>query len=169
MEGSGGGRDGKGAGKEEGEEEEGKEKSKYAKEIQSEKSGLTSGERWFLKSFFGYCDTFPAIPGGKLRKASEAPLYVFQKLWPDGRTETTDETDKPFPLQSLIPTEDGVPALFTHSISSISEMFRGGQTMGPLEQTSFLRSMQHFQKLFEPDMAVKPSGYIRLWISGAVS
>ena len=149
----------------EGGEERKKEREALAVEIKSEKDRVTQTERWILKALFGYVETEPPLTNAeKIKNYKEAPIFVYETLW---TRKDDDDTDRAFPLKNLLPT-DGVPTLFPHSLSSIRDMFRQGRTMGPLQQTSFLRTVQHFSKLFASDMAVKSSGYVRLWISGAV-
>ena len=129
---------------------------------------MTDGERWLFKSLLGYADTKPSIRRGgeELKRPDSAPLYVFESLWPDGKVET-DKRATPFPLHNLIPS-DGLPSMFVHTLESLKQMFRDGREMNALSQTSFLRTIQHFQKIYTPDMAIKPGGYLRLWISGPV-
>ena len=154
--------EGNGEGEERRREEERKE---LVKELNSETDRLTHNERWLLKAFFGYVETNPPLTDAqKIKNRNEAPLFLHETLW---TRKGGDDTDRPFPLQNLMPT-DGVPTLFPHSLSSLQTLFQQGRTMGPLQQTSFTRTVQHFSKLFATDMAVKSSGYVRLWISGAV-
>ena len=140
-------------------------------EIRSEINKLTSQERWLCKAMFGFSDTRPTLLANEkdqLKSPESACLYVFESLWPSKLTDSLREKEQqPFPLQNLVPTD--VPALFHHTPDTVRDMFREGRRMNDLSQTSFVRGIQKFQKVFAQDLSVKSFGHTRIWISGSVS
>ena len=151
------------------------ERKDLAREIRSELGKLTSSERWLCKALFGFTAAEPPLSPEHhepsrdgLKSPDSACLYVFESLWPSGLTEDQRENEqKPFPLKNLIP--DKLSTIFHHDLASIKDMFREGRNMNDISQTSFIRSFQRFNKVYAHDLAVKPSGYTRTWISGSVS
>ena len=83
------------------------ERKNLAKHIRSELASLSTGERWLLKSMFGFSQTDPQLdddPNFQLKSPDSASIYVFESLWPSGLTDRQRRAEeKPFPLVNLIP------------------------------------------------------------------
>ena len=143
------------------------------KETKSQRDYLTTSDRHMLKAFFAYVPVTPTTTTkttttGAKREKADACSYVQSVLWPPGLT--TDEQNvenAPFVLETFL--QPVVPSIFAHTVGSLQTLFNRGGRMNDREQTSIIRSFQHFNRMYTNDLPVRNGGYARVFVSGSVS
>ena len=146
------------------------EKKELEKEARSQRDNLTSSDRHLLKAFFSYVPVFTAKNEGRTsatRTKNDAITYVQTALWPSGLTqEQRDKEEAAFILEKLL--QPAVPSVFVHTVESLRALFREGARMNDIQQGRLIRMFQHFDRLFTRDLAVRSTGFARVFVSGSV-
>ena len=146
------------------------EKKELEKEARSQRDNLTSSDRHLLKAFFSYVPVFTAKNEGRTsatRTRNDAITYVQTALWPSGLTqEQRDKEEAAFILEKLL--QPAVPSVFVHTVESLRALFREGARMNDIQQGRLIRMFQHFDRLFTRDLAVRSTGFARVFVSGSV-
>ena len=155
------------------------EKLALRREAQSERYNLTSSDRHLLKAFFGYVAVAPTAAtatkkdGGSIEPAKrtrdDATLYVQNALWPANIPEEQKRAEEDvFVLESFL--QPAVPSIITHSVTSLTKLFRDGADMNYRQQAQLVRMWQkHDDRIFTRDLAVRSNGFARVFLSGSVS
>ena len=155
------------------------EKLALRQEAQSQRYNLTSSDRHLLKAFFGYVAVTPTAAtatkkdGGPIQPAKrtrdDANSYVQNALWPANIPDEQKRAEEDvFVLESFL--QPAVASIITHSVTSLTKMFRDGANMNYRQQAQLIRMWQrHDDRIFTRDLAVRSSGFARVFLSGSVS